>query len=209
MNKRRSNLSFYLIIIIIIGVTIFISDFSRNLRSGYEYYNFQQDIEAGNVEKVIIKPNQETPTGEISVQLKNGEKEQFYYTDVNEVADYAYEHGLGDKVVTQDVDRPSILFTILPYILGFGVILLLFNMMAAQSGGGNNKMMNFGKSRAKMTTGGQTNVTFENVAGLQEEKEELKEVVDFLRSPGKYMNVGARIPKGVLLVGPPDRKSVV
>lgn len=203
MNKRRSNLSFYLIIIIIIGVTIFISDFSRNLRSGYEYYNFQQDIEAGNVEKVIIKPNQETPTGEISVQLKNGEKEQFYYTDVNEVADYAYEHGLGDKVVTQDVDRPSILFTILPYILGFGVILLLFNMMAAQSGGGNNKMMNFGKSRAKMTTGGQTNVTFENVAGLQEEKEELKEVVDFLRSPGKYMNVGARIPKGVLLVGPP------
>lgn len=203
MNKRRSNLSFYLIIIIIIGVTIFISDFSRNLRSGYEYYNFQQDIEAGNVEKVIIKPNQETPTGEISVQLKNGEKEQFYYTDVNEVADYAYEHGLGDKVVTQDVDRPSILFTILPYILGFGVILLLFNMMAAQSGGGNNKMMNFGKSRAKMTTGGQTNVTFENVAGLQEEKEELKEVVDFLRNPGKYMNVGARIPKGVLLVGPP------
>ncbi len=203
MNKRRSNLSFYLIIIIIIGVTIFISDFSRNLRSGYEYYNFQQDIEAGNVEKVIIKPNQETPTGEISVQLKNGEKEQFYYTDVNEVADYAYEHGLGDKVVTQDVDRPSILFTILPYILGFGVILLLFNMMAAQSGGGNNKMMNFGKSRAKMTTGGQTNITFENVAGLQEEKEELKEVVDFLRSPGKYMNVGARIPKGVLLVGPP------
>lgn len=203
MNKRRSNLSFYLIIIIIIGVTIFISDFSRNLRSGYEYYNFQQDIEAGNVEKVIIKPNQEIPTGEVSVQLKNGEKEQFYYTDVNEVTNYAYEHGLGDKVVTQNVDRPSILFTILPYILGFGVILLLFNMMAAQSGGGNNKMMNFGKSRAKMTTGGQTNVTFENVAGLQEEKEELKEVVDFLRSPGKYMNVGARIPKGVLLVGPP------
>ena len=203
MNKRRSNLGFYLVILIIIGVTMFISDFSKNLRSGYEYYNFQQDVENGNVEKITIKPNQETPTGEVSVQLKNGDKEQFYHTNVDKVEEYAIEHGLGSKVATQNVSRPSILFSILPYILGFGVIFLLFNMMAAQSGGGNNKMMNFGKSRAKMTMGGQTNVTFDNVAGLQEEKEELKEVVDFLRAPAKYMSVGARIPKGVLLVGPP------
>ena len=204
MNKtKRSNLGFYLFIIIIIAVTIFISDISKNLRSGYEYYDFQRDVQAGNVAEVIIKPNQSSLTGEVEVELTNGDKESFYWTDVGEVSEYAYDNGLGDKVKTQDEDRPSILFSILPYLLGFGVILLLFNMMAAQSGGGNSKMMNFGKSRAKMTNGGQTNVTFQNVAGLQEEKEELKEVVDFLRSPGKYMNVGARIPKGVLLVGPP------
>lgn len=203
MNKRRSNLGFYLLIIIVIAVTIFISDFSKNLRSDYEYYDFQQDVKEGIVQEVTVRPNQQTESGKITVELTNGEKEQFYYPDVMEIIHFAQENGIGDRVVSQDEDSPSIIITILPYILGFGVILLLFNMMAAQSGGGNNKMMNFGKSRAKMTMGGQTNVSFENVAGLQEEKEELKEVVDFLRSPGKYMNVGARIPKGVLLVGPP------
>ena len=204
MNKtKRSNWGFYLFIILIIAVTIFISDISKNLRSGYEFYNFQQDVQQENVEKVTVKPNQESVSGKIDVELTNGDKESFYWPDTREITDYVYENGLGDKVVVQDEDRPSIIFSILPYLLGFGVILLLFNMMAAQSGGGNSKMMNFGKSRAKMTTGGQTNVTFNNVAGLHEEKEELKEVVDFLRSPGKYMNVGARIPKGVLLVGPP------
>lgn len=204
MNKtKRSNWGFYLFIILIIAVTIFISDISKNLRSGYEFYNFQQDVQQENVAKVTVRPNQESVSGKIDVELTNGDKESFYWPDTREVTDYAYDNGIGDKVVVQDEDRPSIIFSILPYLLGFGVILLLFNMMAAQSGGGNSKMMNFGKSRAKMTTGGQTNVTFNNVAGLHEEKEELKEVVDFLRSPGKYMNVGARIPKGVLLVGPP------
>lgn len=203
MNKRRSNLGFYLLIIIIIAVTLFISDFSKNLRSDYEYYDFQQDVKNGIVEEVIVRPNQQTESGKITVELTNGEKEQFYYPDVMEVVHFAQDNGIGDRVVNQDEDKPSVVFSILPYVLGFGVIFLLFNMMAAQSGGSNNKMMNFGKSRAKMTTGGQTNVSFENVAGLQEEKEELREVVDFLRSPGKYMNVGARIPKGVLLVGPP------
>ena len=203
MNKRRSNLGFYLLILVIVVGTIFISDFSKNLRSNYEYYDFQQDVKEGIVQEVTIRPNQQTESGRIIVELENGEKEQFYYPNVMEVIHFAQENGIGDRVISQDEDRPSIIITILPYLLGFGVIFLFFNMMAAQSGGGGNKMMNFGKSRAKMTMGGQTNVSFENVAGLQEEKEELKEVVDFLKSPGKYMNVGARIPKGVLLVGPP------
>ena len=167
MNKRRSNLGFYLLILVIVVGTIFISDFSKNLRSNYEYYDFQQDVKEGIVQEVTIRPNQQTESGRIIVELENGEKEQFYYPNVMEVIHFAQENGIGDRVISQDEDRPSIIITILPYLLGFGVIFLFFNMMAAQSGGGGNKMMNFGKSRAKMTMGGQTNVSFENVAGLQ------------------------------------------
>lgn len=203
MYRKQSNLGFYILVLLIIGGFYFWGNLGNGLHPSYEYYNFQQDVQNNKVKQVIIQPNQEVPTCKVVVELTNGERQKFYYTDVNEITEYVNTNGLKDKLSTKDVERPSVLLRILPYIFGIGVLFFLFNMMMAQAGSGNNKMMNFGRSRAKMSLGNQTDVTFDKVAGLQEEKEELKEVVDFLKDPTKYMNVGARIPKGVLLVGPP------
>ena len=168
----------------------------------YTRAEFIADLDAGNVSEIVIQPNGEAPTGYLEIQMKNGLDHKLYATDITELETLVREYGF-DPVVN-DIERENWFLTyMLPMLVVLAVGVFLFMMMnAQQAGGGNGKMMNFGKSRAKMSMGDKS-VTFAQVAGLKEEKEELEEIVDFLKEPGKYTGVGARIPKGVLLEGPP------
>lgn len=173
-----------------------------NREDEYTRAEFIADLDAGNVSEVVVNPNGEAPTGYLEIQMKNGVSRKLYATDITELETLVREYGF-DPVVN-DIERENWFLTyMLPMLVVLGVGVFLFMMMnAQQAGGGNGKMMNFGKSRAKMSMGDKS-VTFAQVAGLKEEKEELEEIVDFLKEPGKYTGVGARIPKGVLLEGPP------
>lgn len=168
---------------------------------------FKGALEKGDVISVVIKQNAEVPTGSVSVRLNDDSNEYtFFISDVNE-----FEAFLDEKNFTRysvsDVPHDSWFLDFLPILIILAIMFILFSMIIgsqqAQVGGTNSKMMNFGKSRAKMTTKEDNHVRFKDVAGLEEEKEELGEVVDFLKEPGKYTAVGARIPKGLLLEGPP------
>ena len=197
---------FYLIILAIIFLTVFLSDsFEFNNQNAYTRARFSQDVEAGRVSYVDIHPNVELYTGEVKVSFKDQEQsESFNALDVREIESILHEEDVA--YTTHKISKPNwFLSTVLPYILIFIVVIALFSFLSNQAsvGGGNSKVMNFGKSRAKMSTEDNKKITFKNVAGLDEEKDELKEIVDFLKSPKKYIQVGARIPKGVLLVGPP------
>ena len=165
---------------------------------------FAKDISAGNVEGVVIIPNKETPTGVARVELKGGETKVLYATDIRDVEKMVRDSGLDPAV--QDVPRDSWFVTsLLPMLLVTAVCMIFFYMMNMQQmggGGANAKMMNFGKSRA-VRAQEKDRVTLGDVAGLQEEKEDLQEIIDFLKNPQKYTELGARIPKGVLLEGPP------
>ena len=174
----------------------------NNRTDEYTKAEFIADLDAGNVSEVVVQPNGEAPTGYLEIQMKNGVSHKLYATDITELETLVREYGF-DPVVN-DIERENWFLTyMLPMLVVLAVGIFLFMMMnAQQAGGGNGKMMNFGKSRAKMTLGDKS-VTFAQVAGLKEEKEELEEIVDFLKEPGKYTGVGARIPKGVLLEGPP------
>ena len=174
----------------------------NNREDEYTRAEFIADLDAGNVSEVVVNPNGEAPTGYLEIQMKNGVNHKLYATDITELETLVREYGF-DPVVN-DIERENWFLTyMLPMLVVLGVGVFLFMMMnAQQAGGGNGKMMNFGKSRAKMSLGDKS-VTFAQVAGLKEEKEELEEIVDFLKEPGKYTGVGARIPKGVLLEGPP------
>ena len=173
-----------------------------NREEDYTRAEFIADLDAGNVSEIVIQPNGEAPTGYLEIQMKNGLNHKLYATDITELETLVREYGF-DPVVN-DIERENWFLTyMLPMLVVLAVGVFLFMMMnAQQAGGGNGKMMNFGKSRAKMSMGDKS-VTFAQVAGLKEEKEELEEIVDFLKEPGKYTGVGARIPKGVLLEGPP------
>ena len=165
---------------------------------------FQEALEKDKITGATIEQNKEVPTGSVTFQTEDGDQWKVYVTDVKEAEKELREAGV--DYVNKDVPGESIfLNVILPVILIGFVIILFMNMMSrAASGAGNNsKMMNFGKSRARLSTDRDKQVVFANVAGLKEEKEDLEEVVDFLKNPQKYIRVGARIPKGVLLVGPP------
>ncbi|MDF2843526.1 MAG: ftsH [Herbinix sp.] len=195
---------FYIVILLIALATVLLSqsiDFNNS--DEYSYGQFMKDVEEGNVKNIDIKLNRERPTGNVVVTLANESEKSFPAPDVNVIISLANDKGI--YFTTNDIPKENILLSILPYILVLIVIIVLFSFLSNQAsvGGGNSKVMNFGKSRAKMTTEENKNTTFKNVAGLDEEKEELKEIVDFLKSPKKYIQVGARIPKGVLLVGPP------
>lgn len=191
--------------LIILGVLLIILFNTRStqnifLNGKISYQDYMVALENKNIDSVVINPNPETPTGEISIFLKSGEKEDFYVSDVREIEEQLRTEGITYKMAEVPQEN-YILSVILPIALTGGLLIFFFMFMNARSGGGNNaKMMNFGKNRAKLST---STVNFTNVAGLQEEKEELEEIVDFLKSPQKYTGVGARIPKGVLLVGPP------
>ena len=168
----------------------------------WNYREFEEAVDGGDVVRVEITQNQEVPTGSLKVTLKDGDVRYVNVTDVKEVQS-ELEQQDAITLDVKDVPKQSVWLSILPTIMIAVVLLLIFSMMNRQAGGGNNKMMNFGKSRARMITPDAKRVTFQDVAGLQEEKEELEEIVDFLKEPGKFTQVGARIPKGVILVGPP------
>ena len=168
----------------------------------YSYTKFVEAVEAGDVLSAQIAQNKEVPTGTVVFTLENGEQKKTNLSDVNKAAEYMSEYDV--EVTYKDVEEENLLITIgLPFLLSLVVVFVLFTLMNRQAGGGGGKMADFGKSKAQMMAKGQVDTTFDNVAGLQEEKEDLQEIVDFLREPSKYMQVGARIPKGVLLEGPP------
>lgn len=174
---------------------------SINQNNKINFPEFMVYLENKSVSNAVIKPNREIPTGEVEFILTSGERQSFNVLDVNEVETALREAGV--PYITDSIPQDNyFLAVILPIALSAGVLIFFFMFMNARSGGGaNSKMMNFGKNRAKMSQ--TSNVNFSNVAGLLEEKEELEEIVDFLKNPQKYTGVGARIPKGVLLVGPP------
>ncbi|MBS6117546.1 MAG: ATP-dependent zinc metalloprotease FtsH [Clostridiales bacterium] len=180
----------------------------RDSQSNYTMTQLEEALEEGKVLDARIQPNKEVPTGAVIVNISGEGQKRFYVTDVKEVEELLRAKDISPLV--SDVPRENtLLASLLPALITCGLVLFLFVMMtrqmAAGGGGGNanSKMMNFGRSRAKMSRPDDMKVTFQNVAGLQEEKEDLEEVVDFLKAPQKYTKVGARIPKGVLLVGPP------
>ena len=208
MNKSRNFNSIFIFALILL-VFVVILEYGSNLFSSnsvvYNFYQLQKDVEAGNVRHVVIQPNAETPTGSVRVNFSSGSDDiSFYSTDVTAVEDYLTQKSVSLEV--KDIPSENILINgIIPIIVGLVVMVFIFTMMGNLQAGNssNSKMMNFGKSRAKMSTGEDNKVKLDDVAGLKEEKEQLAEIIEFLKDPEKFTKVGARIPKGVLLEGAP------
>ena len=212
MRKQTRGIGTYFIILAIVVIAMFLSDNLYNInRNNYNYENFKTDLGKKIVDSVDIFQNQATPTGEVEVIIgkdKNQRNESFYVPDVNEVVNLLRQEGFTSYVM-HDITKQSWLVTLMPYMLIFVMFFIMMMMMSAGpamgggGGAGNAKMVNFGKSRARMSSDKDKKVTFNDVAGLKEEKDELEEIVDFLKNPAKYNSIGARIPKGVILTGPP------
>ena len=203
MKKQGRVLFFYIFAIICVIVAVTYSEKMFNGQSqNYNTADLIKDVKNEKVSTVVIKQNKEVPTGEVVVELTSGQRKSYAVSNVNEVENSLDEIRTGIYSVS-DVEGESILSSLMPYIFALLIFFIVMMFLSSQMGasGGSSKMMNFGKSRAKMST--DANVKFDDVAGLEEEKEELKEIVDFLKAPKKYTVVGARIPKGVILVGPP------
>lgn len=204
MNKQSGRMGLYAVLIVMLVVGYLYLNNQVNSQSGYTLDALEQAVTDGKVLSADIYPNREVPTGAVVVELQGEGKQKLYVTDVKEVEKLLRDNKVA--TVVENVPQENVfLTTLLPILLTCGLALFIVMMMNRQmsGGGGNAKMMNFGKSRARMTLPDEKKVTFRDVAGLQEEKEDLEEVVDFLKAPQKYTGVGARIPKGVLLVGPP------
>ena len=203
MNKSGKSIYLYFVIIIcLLLFTVWIGTL-RVSSSSYTRGEFEKQMENGEVAVVTICPNKDTPTGSVEIVLRSGEEKVLYVTDVTEIEKVVRDHGI-DCSVESVPEESWFLNSILPILIVVVVCAFFFVMMNSQNAsGGGGKMMNFGKSRARLTMGAENKITLGEVAGLKEEKEELQEIVEFLREPGKFTKVGARIPKGVLLEGAP------
>ena len=194
---------------IVLLVAVVVLEYGRGLvdNSGpaYNRASLERDVQAERVRYAVITPNSETPTGQVRVSFKDETQDaSFYSTDVVDIEKYLTEKGVSVEV--KDVPTENVLISgIIPIIVGLIVMVFIFSLFSniQNQGSGNSKMMNFGKSRARMSTGEENKVTLNEVAGLKEEKEQLAEIIEFLRDPEKFTKVGARIPKGVLLEGAP------
>lgn len=206
--ERKPHIGFYVMLIVILICGYLFLDSQRDSQSNYTMAQLEKALDEGKVTDARIQPNKEVPTGAVTVNISGEGQKRFYVTDVKEVEELLREKDISPLV--SDVPRENtLLASLIPTLITCGLVLFLFVVMTRQMAGGggggntNSKMLNFGRSRAQMSKPDDMKVTFQNVAGLQEEKEDLEEVVDFLKAPQKYTKVGARIPKGVLLVGPP------
>ena len=203
MKKGSKEIFFYLTVVaIIIGIVYYVT-INSNVSQDYNYETFVGDLMEGQIDNVVIKQNKEIPTGKLTITYKNDDVKSLFVPDVNRATE-DLRKAKDTKYVVKDVSRDSIFLTdILPLIIILATGIFFFFMINGSMGGGaNSKMANFGKSRARLVNDTK-NINFEKVAGLEEEKEELAEIVDFLKDPKKYIEIGARIPKGVILTGPP------
>ena len=202
MNRTTRSTGFYILLGMLCIFLIFALRDSFNGRSDITERELTAMLEKGQVSKVLVVQNEEVPTGTLQVTTSENEVLTVNVTDTTRAVEKLSEYDV--TVSIEDVSRRSTLFTmIIPVLMTGALVVFLIMFLNRQQGGGGSAMMNFGKSRAKMFTPDARKVTFADVAGLQEEKEELAEIVDFLSDPGKFLQVGARIPKGVILVGPP------
>ena len=199
--KRSRGLSVYFVVMLVLLALLVVPSFMDNNRIEYTRGELMNDLEAGRVVSADITPSRQTPTGEVTVTLESGLEKTLYVTDVSEIEQFLISFNI-DPNVEKVQEENWFLTSILPMLVSVVVLIVFFTMMNGQNGGSNAKMMNFGKSRAKLSMGDGT-ITLRDVAGLQEEKEELEEIVEFLKDPAKFTKVGARIPKGVLLEGAP------
>lgn len=205
MDKKYRSYGFYIALVALVMIAWFFLENGTRQTTSYYYPQFVQDVSEGKIVSAVVNMNEQVPTGIVSVVLNNKEEKQIAVPDVNEAVKMLRDANVA-SIDIKDVPKKNWVMTILPYLLGFGALFIFWILISGQSSGGggtNSKMMNFGKSRATMIDPSKKEFTFKNVAGLDEEKEELEEIVDFLKNPRKYTDVGARIPKGVLLVGPP------
>ena len=207
MKKSNSRFfgTYFFVIMLILAFLIWFSGRSYDTAQTYDKGQLVADIQKGNVVDANIQPNRENATGQVNVVLTDGSRKVLYVTDVTEIEKLFEENSINPEV--SGIRQESwFLNSVLPILIVIISVVFIFSIMNAQNagaGGANARMMNFGKSRARMVSGDETKKTFKDVAGLQEEKEDLEEIVDFLKNPQKYTAVGARIPKGVLLEGAP------
>lgn len=205
--EKRGGRSLFPYFVIILILLVFTAWIGRQSYADYSYTKgaLSSDLKAGNVVAVVIAPNSETPTGVVRVQLKSGEAKTLYVSDVQAIEDeLRQEYGI-DPQVTEVQKESWFMTSVMPVLIAVIACVFFFVVMTGSmsgGGGGGGKMMNFGKSRARLDNGDKK-VTFKDVAGLSEEKEDLTEIVEFLKNPAKFTKVGARIPKGVLLEGAP------
>ena len=204
MNKNGRGMNLVISLLLIVLLVFWFSGILRSMEDTCTQAEFNQMLDAGEISGAVVVQNREVPTGSVEVHLTSGDEKVLVVSDVNPVLEELETAGV--KTIVRDVPGDNIFLTsILPALITVGGVLLIFMTMNAQNAqmNGGNKMMNFGKSRARLSLAGDSKVTLKDVAGLKEEKEDLQEIVDFLRDPGKFTKVGARIPKGVLLEGPP------
>lgn len=203
-NKKARGASSFLFLALILFVYWFLFEMNVN-EDTFTRDEFAKALEAGKIESIIIEQKEAVPTGILKITVEEDEETETKYlqvSDVNEIQDLLKDSGFTEYTLAAVPEQSWLMTTLFPTLLMVGVVVMLFLSMNSH-GGANSKAMNFGKNRAKMSHPSDKHVTFAQVAGLREEKEELEEIVDFLKNPKKYIQVGARIPKGVLLVGPP------
>ena len=202
MNRQWRGIGTYLMVLALVCMLLAFFDEQRQNSASYSYPQFTKAVEEDQIQSASIQPNQETPTGTVTYQLKDGTQKVTQILDTEKTSELLDDAGVAYDI--EEVKQPGFFETYGTTLLFGGIMLFYIVMtMSRNSGGGNARMLDFGKSRAQMTAGDDVKKGFQDVAGLEEEKGELEEIVDFLRNPGRYTKVGARIPKGVLLVGPP------